>query len=67
MTYAEEMRRLQRLVLERRLQESNGCVSAAARLAGVHRNAFYKMLAKVGIPPRTRTGHRGSREWAALQ
>lgn len=63
MTYREEMRRLRRLVLRRRIEEADGNIAEAARRATLNRTHFYKLMQRCGM--KTPAPHRGN--WAELQ
>lgn len=48
-TYAEHKEQSAREYLARVLHECEGNVSRAARMAGVHRTAFYQLLKRYGV------------------
>lgn len=49
MTYRESVASAKRAYLYRTLSESGGNMARAAKVAGVHRTTFYKLLKKNGI------------------
>lgn len=69
MNLAEEMDILRREVLKRRIDEAGGSVTEAARVAGVGRKWFYKLMKQAAIaPPNPKKRRvRGTAEWRAMQ
>lgn len=49
MTYREAVKSAKRAYLYRVLSETGGNMAKAAKLAGVHRVSFYKLLERHGI------------------
>lgn len=49
MTYREAMASAKRAYLYRILSETGGNMARAAKVAGVHRTTFYKLLERHGI------------------
>lgn len=58
--YTEAVEKAKQEILLRFLDDAGWCIAAAARLAGLHRGAFYKLMAKTGISsPYPKYAHRG--------
>lgn len=68
-TYSEHMRGARRQYLLLVLELTSWNTRKAARIAGVHRTAFYKLMQKAGIaaPKASRYANRGNEAWRALQ
>jgi two-component system response regulator GlrR len=50
-TLSEALTVYEKQIIEELLRTTEGCVSAAAKLAGRHRTSFYLLLKKHGISP----------------
>lgn len=70
MIYTEALREAKRKILQGYLDGAGGCVRLAARDAGVHRSALYKLMRSVGLAPpnaaRYEERHRGNAAWESL-
>jgi transcriptional regulator of acetoin/glycerol metabolism len=60
-----ELARAEAALVRRYLRRAGGCVIAAARLSGLNRTHFYKLMRKHGIAPKFEgSGNRSS--WLGL-
>lgn len=63
----EALKRAHAEYMARLAVESGGCVSEAARIAGVNRTYFYRLRARVGAAKALwKTGNRGNEQWHRL-
>jgi DNA-binding NtrC family response regulator len=64
--FKEYTRECQRRYIEDLLRRARGCVSRAARMGGINRTHFYKLMRRHGIPIKRRQARGGNDAWRSL-